>query len=162
MMDYATRTNSITATFIGNCPRPKETSFTSERYFRKKSLQSKVSTSELDRQKPIQESVPKPEGKVFGEFRDEFKSEILTRIRSGSGLDHHELTNRAVEILDASFARNGLAAKADHEAMSILSRELSDRIGKAPSQVSTRQPQASRPNPESIKENTNRLQKQNS
>lgn len=96
----------------------------------KEELQSKVSTSELDRQKPIQESVPKPDGKVFGEFRDEFKSEILTRIRSGSGLDHHELTNRAVEILDASFARNGLAAKADHEAMSILSRELSEGIGK--------------------------------
>ena len=97
-------------------------------------LESKIANSEPDRQKPmpesVPESVPKPDGKIFGEFRDEFKSEILARMRTGSGLGHQELATRAAAILDASFERNGLAAKADHEAMSLLSRELSERIGK--------------------------------
>ncbi|MGD9560873.1 MAG: hypothetical protein AB7F88_00410 [Pyrinomonadaceae bacterium] len=96
----------------------------------KDELESKQIINESDRQKPIRESGPKPDEKIFGEFRDEFKSEVLTRIRAGADLDHHELTNRAAAILDASFARNGLAAGADHEALSALSRELSEGIGK--------------------------------
>lgn len=103
----------------------------------KEELESKLIDNELDRQKPIRESVPKLDLKSFSEFREELKSEILKLVRTGSEIDHHELTTRAASILDASFARNGLAGKADHEAMNVLSRELSDGIGKAAARRST-------------------------
>lgn len=96
----------------------------------KEGLESKLFDNEPDRQKPGPEAVQKLDVKSFCEFREELKSEILKFVRTGSGLDHQELTTRAASILDASFVRNGLAGKADHEAMNVLSRELSDGIGK--------------------------------
>ena len=109
----------------------------------KEGLESKLIYNEMDRQKPIQESVPKLDLTSFGEFREELKSEILKIVRTGSGLDHQEFTTRAASILDASFARNGFAGKADHEAMNVLSREVSDGIGKAATRRSAHNPRTS-------------------
>lgn len=102
----------------------------------KEELESKLIINELDRQKPVQEAVPKADVKSFSEFREELKSEILKLVRSGSGFDHDELTTRAASILDASFARNGLADKADHHAMNTLGREFSDGLRKVAPQHS--------------------------
>ncbi|KXJ97980.1 MAG: hypothetical protein UZ17_ACD001002870 [Acidobacteria bacterium OLB17] len=103
----------------------------------KEGLESKLIYNELDSQKAIQESVQKTEMRTFSEFREVLKSEILKHVRSGSRLDHQDLTERVTSILDVSFARNGLVGKADHEAMNVLSRELSDGIGKAAARQST-------------------------
>ncbi|HMM79221.1 MAG TPA: hypothetical protein PKC65_04275 [Pyrinomonadaceae bacterium] len=98
----------------------------------KDELESKLFLNEPDRNRPMQMGPPpKPSGKIFSEFRDELKSEILDLLKNGTGLDHSELTTRAVSILDSAYAKNGLTGRADHEAMSVLSRELSEEIGKA-------------------------------
>lgn len=106
----------------------------------KEELESKLIDREPDRESPLQDSVQKSEMVTFGEFREELKSEVLKHVRTGSGFDHHELTERAASILDTSFARNGLAGKADHEAMNVLSRELSDGIRKAAPRRSAHDP----------------------
>jgi len=120
----------------------------------KEGLESKLIYNELDIKRAIQESVQKTEITTFTEFREKLKSEILKLVRTGSALDHRELTTRAASILDASFARNGVAGKADHEAMHVLSRELSDGIGKATLRLSTKYSRVSIPSPERVLENT--------
>lgn len=103
----------------------------------KKELESMLIDNEPDRQKPIKQPVQKTEISTFSDFREGLKSEILKLVRGGSRLDHHELTERATSILDASFVRNGLTNNANREAMSLLSREFSDEFGRAAARRST-------------------------
>ncbi|MBX3295462.1 MAG: hypothetical protein KF762_07100 [Acidobacteria bacterium] len=111
----------------------------------KEALESKLIDNDLHREKFVTESVQKTDITSFSEFREELKSEFLKLISKGSRLDQHELTERAASIIDASFARNGLSGKADHEAINVLSRELSDGIGKAASRLSTNHSQVGLP-----------------
>lgn len=111
---------------------PAERDFVYQRaVLQKEELESKLVPDEPERQKQIgMTSLPKDEEKAFCEFRDELKSGILDLIKSGSELDHQEVTTQAASILDSTFAKNGLIGRADHDAMSVLSRELSEGIGK--------------------------------
>ncbi len=122
----------------------------------KEDLAAKVVGNDLHREKP--ESVQKSGITSFTGFREELKSEILELVRTSSKLEHNQLTERVVLILEARFAQNGLTGKADHESVKALSRELSDRIGKAPSRLSTNHSHASVPMSDRILENTLSLQ----
>lgn len=120
----------------------------------KERLESKLFDNDLHRERVVQDSVQKPDIKSFNEFREELKSEILKFVRTGERLDHHELAERTALILDTSLARSGFAGKADREAMTTLSRELSEGIGKAALRQSTNYSKAQVPVTERVLENT--------
>lgn len=117
---------------------PAERDFVYQRaVVQKERLEAKLIERHLNRVAPNLDAVHKAGPMDFNAFREELKSEIIKLVSTGSRLDHQELTLRTASILDASFTRNGLMAKADQESVESLSRELSEGIGRISSRLST-------------------------
>lgn len=120
----------------------------------KEGLESRLLDNDLRREKPILDPAQNLDGKDFGEFREELKSELLKVVRTVSGLNHRELAERTTLILDKSLARSGFQSKADHESMKAMSRDLADGIGKVVSRLSKNHSQAGVSVTERVLENT--------
>lgn len=117
---------------------PAERDFVYQRaVVQKERLEANLIERDLNRVAPNLDAVHKAGPMDFNAFREELKSEIIKLVRTGSRLDHQELTLRTASILDASFTRNGLMAKADQESVESLGRELSEGIGRISSRLST-------------------------
>lgn len=121
----------------------------------KDQLEARLIGTELNRRASDPEAVQKPSNSAkFSVFREELKTEIVELVRTSHRLDQHGLTERADSVLEASFAKNGLTGKADHESVKALCRELSEGIGKATAELLRYDSPARRPVPERILEST--------
>lgn len=118
----------------------------------KDKLEARVIETELTRRMSAPPTVPKSEGTNFSVIREELKTEMIDLVRISSKLDQRVLAERAASVLEASVARNGLTGKPNHESVKVLSRELSEGIGKGAAELSRNDSPGRRPVPERIME----------